>query len=151
MTQSLTETTIVREIAIHAPAARVFSALTEPEELVQWWGSDEGYRCTAMERDLRVGGAWRTTGVGSDGETFAVAGVYRAIDPPRLLEYTWNYDWSERADAAETVVRYELEERDGMTHLRVIHSGFVDAKDRDDHDHGWGHVLGWLQAYAERR
>jgi uncharacterized protein YndB with AHSA1/START domain len=32
MTNSPTETTIVREIAIHAPAARVFSALTEPKD-----------------------------------------------------------------------------------------------------------------------
>jgi uncharacterized protein YndB with AHSA1/START domain len=149
MTPTDTIATISREISINAPAAKVFAALSDPDQLVQWWGDDENYRCTKMESDLRVGGAWTTTGVGCDGEPFSVGGVYRAIDPPRLLEFTWNHQWGAMAALDETVVRYELSERDGVTTLRLTHSGFADLQGRDNHDAGWARVLGWLQRYLE--
>jgi len=85
MTTTDSSTTIVREITIDAPAAKIFAALTDPDQLVQWWGDDEIYRCTNMERDLRVGGKWRTTGRDAQGKSFAVEGLYRVIDPPRVL------------------------------------------------------------------
>jgi uncharacterized protein YndB with AHSA1/START domain len=149
MTQTDTATTIVREIAIKAPATKVFAALTDPDQLVQWWGDAETYQCTKMERDLRVGGTWQTTGVGSDGEAFSVGGVYRAIDPPHAVEFTWMHQWGAMASPSETVVRYELTEHDGVTTLRVTHSGFTDLQERDGHNAGWARVLAWLQGYLE--
>jgi uncharacterized protein YndB with AHSA1/START domain len=150
MTQSSTgDLTIVREIDIKAPAARVFAAISDPDELIQWWGDGDSYRCTAMESDLRVGGAWRTTGISKNGEPFAVHGTYTVVDPPSVLEYTWNYDWSTR-DSPETLVRYELTEREGTTRLRLIHSGFVDREGYDGHNDGWERVFSWLTAYVER-
>jgi uncharacterized protein YndB with AHSA1/START domain len=142
-------TTIVREIEIRARAAKIFAAITEPDQLTQWWGTDDTYRCTGMEVDFRVGGKWRTVGRGTDGKAFAVEGEYRVIDPPRVLEYTWRHDWGDRPNNLDTIVRYELDERDGVTHLRVVHSGFVDMKSRDDHDGGWVRVLGWLRDFVE--
>ena len=148
MTVTDPATTLVREIDIKAPAERVFDALTDPDELVKWWGSDDLYRCEKMERDLRVGGRWRTTGKGSDGDAFVVEGVYRAIERPHLIEYSWLPSWGTPHDA-ETLVRFELTERDGTTHLRVTHSGFSSTESRDEHDMGWTRVLGWLRDYVQ--
>jgi uncharacterized protein YndB with AHSA1/START domain len=142
------DTTIRREIEIRATAAKIFAAITEPDQLTRWWGTDNTYRVTDMERDFRVGGKWRTTGRSADGKPFAVEGEYRIIDPPRVLEYSWRHDWG-RPDDPATVVRYDLDERDGVTHLRVTHSGFADVKSRDDHNLGWVHVLGWLRDFVE--
>lgn len=150
MTTTDTSTTIVREIDIAAPAAKVFAALTEPEQLVQWWGDETTYHVTKMERDLRVGGKWRSTGIGTSGEPFAVEGEYREIDPPHVLVYTWRYDWGERGKLDETVVRFDLHERAGQTHLRVTHSGFADPTDKSNHDGGWIRVLGWLSQFVEQ-
>lgn len=144
-----TPTGIVQEITINAPAAKVFAAITEPKQLLQWWGSPETYRCTTMEADVRVGGRWRTAGEGADGESFSVVGTYRVVDPPRVLEHTWKYERGPYDDHVETVVRYDLEERDGVTHVRLTHTGFTDVEARDDHERGWTVVLGWLRAYAE--
>ncbi len=142
---------IVETIEIEAPIGVVFAALTEPSELVQWWGSDGGYRVEKMERDLKPGGAWKTTGTGSDGSPFSVGGVYRVVEPPRLVEFTWRHDWKDGDDPlTDTVVRYELEERKGVTHVRVTHDGFTDSSDRDDHANGWPIVLGWMKAFVTR-
>ena len=147
MTTTDDATTLVREITIHAPAARIFAALTEPEQLVQWWGDDTMYHVRAMERDLRVGGRWQTTGEMADGTPFTVEGIYRVIEPPRLLEYTWHPNWVQRAGLPDTVVRVELQERAGGTLVRVTHSGFTELADKQSHDLGWARVLEWLHKY----
>jgi uncharacterized protein YndB with AHSA1/START domain len=148
---SETPAIIVETIAIEAPIAAVFAALTVPEQLVQWWGAEGSYHVTEMEADLRPGGAWKTTGAVPGGGTFSVSGTYRAVEPPRLVEFTWRHDWAEAADAPETLVRYELTERDGVTNLTVTHSGFTDPADRDDHARGWKTVLGWVRGFATKR
>lgn len=138
---------IVKEIKINAPASKIFAALTEPSQLTMWWGQDDMYRCDAMEADLRVGGRWKTTGHGADGKPFTVTGVYREIQPPHALEYTWSYDWS--GVDSETVVRYELKDVDGGTLVRLTHSGFTNHEDLKSHDGGWNVVFGWLATYVE--
>jgi uncharacterized protein YndB with AHSA1/START domain len=60
--QTETPAIIVETIVINAPATVVFAALTEPDELTKWWGSDESYHTDTMEVDLRPGGAWKTSG-----------------------------------------------------------------------------------------
>ncbi|HEX3369234.1 MAG TPA: SRPBCC domain-containing protein [Candidatus Cybelea sp.] len=147
MNATSTADTIVKEISIDAPAAKIFAALTEPAQLTQWWGEEGKYRVEQMEADLRVGGRWQTTGTSSDGRRFVVEGVYREIDPPRILAYTWAHDWGD-ADRAETLVRFDLTERGGSTLVKVTHSGFADPQSRDDHARGWTIVLGWLSAFV---
>ncbi|HEX4013274.1 MAG TPA: SRPBCC domain-containing protein [Candidatus Cybelea sp.] len=142
--------TIVKEITIDAPAAKIFAALTEPEQLPQWWGEEGKYQVERMEADLRVGGRWRTTGIASDGRQFVVEGAYREIDPPRALAYTWAHNWGD-GERAETLVRFDLSERNGSTLVKVTHSGFADAQSRDDHDRGWAIVLGWLNGFVTKK
>jgi uncharacterized protein YndB with AHSA1/START domain len=79
-----------------------------------------------------------------------VFGVYLIVDAPKLLEFTWRHDFYDGdASQADTIVRYELEERDGATQLRVTHSGFTTVADREDHANGWKTVLAWLKGHAE--
>lgn len=143
-----TADTIVQEISIDAPAAKIFAALTEPDQLTQWWGEEGKYQVTHMETDLRVGGRWRTTGTSTDGQPFSVGGVYRAIEPPHLLVYTWAHDWGGDGDKSETLVRFDLTEHNGSTLVKVTHSGFVNPQSRDNHDRGWTVVLGWLRDFV---
>ena len=146
MSTSAATSTIVKEITIHAPAAKVFAALTDPAQLPQWWGEAGRYQVDRMTSDLRVGGHWRSEGTSADGSTFSVEGIYRVVDPPHVVEMTWKHDWEE--DAEETVVRYDLAEREGSTHLRVTHSGFTNASSREAHAGGWDQVLSWMSAYV---
>ncbi len=138
--------TIVEEITIKAPAERVFQALTNPEELMKWWGAPGRFQVTNMESDLRPGGKWMMRGPSQGRRSFVVRGTYREIDRPRLLVYTWLPDWQE--DAAESLVRWDLKEENGVTTVRVTHSGLT-RKGRESH-RGWPEILAWLQAYAER-
>src|SRR5262252_7273928 len=84
---------VVATVEIAVPMERVFRALTDPRELMQWWGSPETYRAHAWEADFRVGGRWRVDGKSADGKPYSVQGRFLEIDAPRRLVQTWQYDW----------------------------------------------------------
>jgi uncharacterized protein YndB with AHSA1/START domain len=138
--------TIVAEITIEAPAERIFAALTDPAARMKWWGMKGRFETTNMESDLRPGGKWMMSGTGM-GKPFKVSGAYTVIDRPRVLAFTWLPSWDE--EATETLVRFDLNEKDGVTAVRLTHSGFATEGSRARHQ-GWPQILGWLQAYAER-
>ena len=134
------------EVLIRAPAERVFAALVKPEERVKWWGAEGRFKAQHMESDLRPGGRWLMSGGGVGGRPFTIRGVYKEIEPPRVLSFTWVPSWQE--GELETLVRFELEEKDGVTTVRLTHSGLTDST-RAQH-RGWPDVLEWLRGHAER-
>lgn len=138
---------IVQEITIEAPAERIFEALTSPDERVKWWWRSEGrFEITHVESDLRPGGKWSMHGTGAGGKPLTVAGEYREVERPRVLSFTWLPDWQE--DGAETLVRWDLEEENGVTTVRLTHSGFTSEASRATY-RGWPLILGGLQVYIE--
>jgi uncharacterized protein YndB with AHSA1/START domain len=138
---------IVQEITIKASAARVFEALVDPAQRMEWWGQKGRFETTNAESDLRPGGRWLMSGMGM-GKPFKVEGVYRIIEPPRALAFTWLPSWDE--EATETLVRFDLDEQNGVTTVRLTHSGFATEGSRARHL-GWPQILGWLKSYAESR
>jgi len=76
---------VVRELP--APVPRVFRALSEPAELMLWWGPPD-YPMVWCSLDFRPGGVWhyRLRGRGTGEEVWARA-VYGEIAPPTRLTY----------------------------------------------------------------
>jgi uncharacterized protein YndB with AHSA1/START domain len=136
------------EMFIAAPPARVFQAITDPRQMLQWWGQKEMYRTTKCETDVRVNGKWISTGVNATGETFQVSGEYLEVDPPRLLVYTWIATWT---GSLKTTVRWELEPHNQGTIVKLQHHGFASQADAaKSHGEGWQRVLSWIQAFLEK-
>lgn len=138
---------IVSEIHIDAPAERVFQALVDPSQVVQWWGQNGIYRCTKFESDLRVGGTWKTIGLDGNGHQFEVSGEYLELDPPRLLSSTWVATWT---GDAKTKVRWELQPTGNGTLVRIRQSGFAAHPHLAQAYRGWPRMLVWLQALLEK-
>lgn len=139
---------ILADIFVAAPPERVFEAISDPQQLRQWWGQNGMYRSTKWEADLRPGGKWLCQGVGTKSEEYQVRGEFLEIDPPRALVYTWIASWS---GPLATTVRWELKSIDGGTQVNLRHSGFQALPEAaHDHAQGWSRVLVWLQGYAEK-
>jgi uncharacterized protein YndB with AHSA1/START domain len=138
--------TIVSEIEIAAPAAAVFAALTDPQQRLRWWTAGGRFTPVDMQSDLRPGGAWSMR-FDSNGRPTSIAGTYRAVEPPHLVEFTWLPSFA--AGTGETLVRIELREEGGRTHVRLIHSGFASDEARASH-RGWPELLAALRGYCER-
>lgn len=137
---------IGEEIVIKASAERVFDALADPEQRPKWWGMKGRFETKHMESDLRPGGRWLMSGIGMGGKPFTISGVYRIVERPRVLAFTWLPSWDE--ETTETLVHFELDEHDGVTTVRLTHSGFASASARTRHQ-GWPQILTWLKGFAE--
>lgn len=140
---------LVSQIHIAAQPERVFQALVDPRQVLQWWGGKgqgQSYRCTKFEADLRVGGKWSTQGISGETGMFEVTGEYLEIDPPRLLVYTWTASWT---GPATTTVRWELEPSGQGTLVTIRHTGLAKHPELAQSYRGWPMILGWLQAFVQ--
>jgi len=129
-----------------APRERVFRAWTVPQELDKW--SAPGPMTPTADVDLRVGGRYRIVMRGPDGTEHRVGGVYRVIEPPSRLVYTWK--WEDKPGGADTVVTVDFLERGKSTEVVLRHEGFDDAEDRARHEHGWGACLDNLASFTSQ-
>jgi uncharacterized protein YndB with AHSA1/START domain len=136
---------ILATVEIAASPERVFHALTTPDEIVHWWGSDDAYRTTGFTADVRVGGCWHAEGRRADGQPFAMDGEFLEVDFPRKLVQSWKADWHE---GPVTTVTYRLEATARGTRLIVRHEGFAGQPEAcRKRENGWLRVLGWLERY----
>jgi uncharacterized protein YndB with AHSA1/START domain len=135
------------ERLIAAQPDSLFELWTEPELLITWWGP-EGYETTAHALDVRPGGRWRTTMRASDGAVRTVSGVYRAVEPPRRLVFTWAFEEDGvRGDETEVVVTFEA--APGGTRLVLLQRTFATKASRDRHQQGWSSSVERLARIAQ--
>jgi uncharacterized protein YndB with AHSA1/START domain len=142
---------IGREIFIAAPVDVVWRAITEPDQIVQWF-SDEA---DVQLKDGYVG-ALTFTERGSKEPTIAQITV-QAFEPDRSFSYRWAYEPGVVPGEGNSVlVEFVLVAETGGTRLSVVESG-VDALDwpqeqKDeyvaDHSRGWAQHIGDLGDYA---
>jgi uncharacterized protein YndB with AHSA1/START domain len=125
-----------------APRERVFNAWTRAEELRKWFAP--GPLTTAVaESDLRVGGRYRITMRGPDGKEHTVTGVYRTIEPPKRLVYTWR--WEDKPSAGESTVTVEFNDHGKSTEVVLRHEGLPNEKEIAEHQMGWTGCLDKLE------
>ncbi|SRR5579871_4900532 len=144
---------VITHIEIAAPPARVFRALVERSQALQW-GSGEAFEMTHWEMDARPGGQWEFTSrertPSGHGKVYQHHGEITAFDPPRLLEYSWFASWHSDPDH-RTIVRWDLTPIEGGTHVRVTHSGLAAIRDgAKGYSEGWPGLLLQIKNFIER-
>jgi uncharacterized protein YndB with AHSA1/START domain len=87
------------------------------------------------EVDLRVGGRYRIHMREPEGKEHRVVGVYREVDPPRRLVYTWT--WETDPIVTDSIVTVEFNERGGSTEVVLRHEKLPTVEKRDGHNAGW--------------
>ena len=127
---------------IRAPRERVYDAFVAAEAL-RTWKCPRGMHVAEIAVDHRVGGAWRMVMQSRDGSRFKVGGVYRELQPPQRIAYTWQ--WEEGAMAGvSTLIEVSLAEQEGGTLLEMRHFGLPTEAARDGHSRGWNASLNKL-------
>jgi uncharacterized protein YndB with AHSA1/START domain len=114
----------------------LFSLWTAPAQLVRWWAPD-GYLAEVHLLETRPGGRWRTTLVGPDGRISAMCGVYRVVEPPRRLVFTWSWEDETQTPGHETEVTVTFDPIPGGTRLALSHRRFENSTARGRHSVGW--------------
>lgn len=140
-TDNRTSLTIVRRIK--APPARVWAAITRPEQMLQWWGPDAGPTLSA-EADVRPGGRFSIVFRLLSGDEHNPTGVYREVLPEQKLVFTW--EWAD-APEKESLVTFLLAPTDVGTELTLIHERLPDEAARESHEAGWAGLLDKLPTF----
>jgi uncharacterized protein YndB with AHSA1/START domain len=125
--------TVRREIA--ATAEELFDAWLDAQSLGTWL-KPRGIRETRAETDPRVGGRFRIVMV-SD-ESFEHTGIYREIDRPRRLVFTWSSPATGFRDSLVTVTFQPLA---SSTVVEIHQVGLPDEVAQASHHEGWSDAL----------
>lgn len=78
------------ERVFDAPVERVWELWNDPARKAEWLGP-RSQRLTLSEWDVREGGEYRFSSVGPDGVEHRFSGTYSVVEPPHVLEGTFNY------------------------------------------------------------
>ena len=128
-----------------APRETVFRAWTDPSELAQWFGP-KGMSVRDVDIDLRAGGHYRLEMYEADG-VYPLSGVYREVNPPARLVFTWIWGHGE-IEGVETLVTIDFAEtKDGGTLLTLTHERLPSRIARGKHEQGWMSTLESLAAH----
>jgi uncharacterized protein YndB with AHSA1/START domain len=146
---------VITEIEIAASPERVFRAIVDREQALQW-GGGEAFEIILWEMDPRPGGKWKFVSRERSGKNPAGVdrvehhGEFLEFDPPRLLVQTWFANWHPDP-AHRTVVRWELTPTKTGTHLKVTHSGLAAlAGAAQGYGQGWPGLVGQIKNFVEK-
>lgn len=136
--------TITNAVTIPADPARVYAALTTPEEIVRYFPYE------AVESEGRVGGAITFHGT-ADGRPFTDFGRITAAEPGREFAYAYWSDNHGTPNAPEhrLTIRYRLApaDDDGWTQLEVEHGNVPAGPYHETMTGAWPVLLGLLAEY----
>lgn len=117
-----------------AAADRVFDAWTSEEVMRRWFHAKREWETSEASVDLRVGGAVRVVMRDPDADAeYGGGGLYREIDRPNRLAFTWTWD----DEPHESLIEIDFDEDDGVTSVRFVHSGLLDEEAVRSHEGGW--------------
>jgi len=130
---------------LKASPEKVFSAWTDPEKIVHWFGPHETVDGSVRaDMDVRPGGRYRVDFKTVDGEQHQVGGAYQEVVANERLVFSWAWHSTPERESLVTVT---LKADGDGTLLTLLHERFFDQKARDGHEHGWTGTLEKLDRY----
>ena len=137
-----TQSTFVYVTYIRTTPERLWSALTTPEFMRQYW-----FGCH-IETDWKRGSQWRLEF--KDGRV-ADGGTIVEIDPPKRLVLEWRNEWSPDLNAEGTArCTMDLEPADGAVKLTITHAmAKSQSKLIEAVSGGWPKILSNLKSLLE--
>ena len=142
---------IKKSVVIDASPEVVFRAITDPNELTNWFPDH-------AILEPKVGGKMKFSfyknskrgnqDCGRDKDKFAEGTISEFI-LSKKISYTWQNSYE--PDFPRTVVTWELEKIDNdKTNLKLLHTGFKPDEKVKQYDEGWSHFLNELIKYCEK-
>lgn len=132
---------IVKEVLLDAPPSRVWSALTDKNEMKQWYFDLKEFKPeVGFEFDFAVEHAGRTW--------VHLCRVTEAV-PNKRLSYTWRYE----GIAGDSLLTFELIPEGSKTRLRLTHSGLetfptdIPGLAVENFNQGWSHFIESIKKY----
>jgi len=121
--------------------SRLWKAVTEPVQVLQWFGP-EGTYIGECEMDFRRNGPWRCVMVGKEsGDRFTVSGQVTSVNTPAdgkgSIGFTWAWHDPDGKRGAESHVAFTVEETATGARLTLTHRALDSVETAQSHTKGW--------------
>ena len=130
-----------------ATPTQVFEAWLHREEWQAWIGV-EGMVCEVPVLEPHIGGKYHINMRLSTGQVIPVTGVFKSIEPPTRLVFTWGW---ENDSHQQSLITLTFRDKAGKTELTLRQEGLGSVANRDDNGRGWNSALNKLVAYLKAR
>ena len=141
----MTPEAIVMERTLNAPVARVWKALTDVDQMRQWYFD-------LKEFIPQVGFEFEFV-VEHEGNTYHHLCRVTDVIPEKKIAYTWRY----KGEPGDSLVTFELAPEDDKTRLKLTHTGIetfpkTPAYARKNFEAGWTAIIGSeLKEFVEKK
>lgn len=146
MTTAPGKNIIENSITVKASADEIWWALTDSDELENWWGD-------GIMLEARVGGKFREPWEDDLGKKQLASGQVTACKPKKEIHFTWREkNWPV---GVETQCSFVIADQGKLRVVTLQHSGWekfpADSREKTfkDFQIGWGYHLKELKAYLD--
>ncbi len=132
-----------------ASPEKVFAAFAEARLVGRWLSPAPEITLALLQFDFRVGGTYRFAYHLPAGETVIVGGVYRAIEPPSRLVFSWIIEPPDEHAGIESEVTVTITPDGSGCELLIRHEKLARADAVTRHTDGWRGALDQLTRLLE--
>jgi uncharacterized protein YndB with AHSA1/START domain len=129
---------------LKAAPEKVFAAFADPVLVARWLRPAPEVALTVLAFDFRPGGAYRLAYDVPDGRRMIVGGIYRAIERPWRIVFSWRIEPPDEHAGIDSEVTVTLVPSGGATELTIRHAGWGRADAEARHHLGWQGALDLL-------
>lgn len=115
----------------------VFSAFADRALVSRWLRPDPEVRLEVLGFDFRIGGAYRFAYHVPDGAIMQVNGMFRAIERPSQIVFSWNIEPPDEHAGLQSEVRISIAPDGEGSRLRVRHIKLTQGGAPERHAEGW--------------
>jgi uncharacterized protein YndB with AHSA1/START domain len=144
-TKTETADAVVVERTLNAPVARVWKALTDVDQMREWYFDLKEFKA-------QVGFEFEFV-VEHEGNRYHHLCRIKEVIPEKKIAYTWRY----KGEPGDSLVTFELSADGDKTHVKVTHTGIetfpkTPAYARKNFEAGWTAIVGTeLKQFVERK
>jgi uncharacterized protein YndB with AHSA1/START domain len=136
---------------LKAAPEQVFGAFADARLVSRWLSPSPEITLTLLEFDFREGGAYRFAYRVPDRGIVIVGGVYRLIEPPAKIVFSWVIEPPDEHADVESEVTVTITPNGSATDLLIRHEKLGRTGAVERHAAGWHGALDQLAALPEMR
>jgi uncharacterized protein YndB with AHSA1/START domain len=129
---------------LSAKPERVFSAFADADLVSRWLTPSPQIKLAVLAFDFRVGGAYRFAYHVPDGQVMTVNGIYRSIEPPSKIVFSWNIEPPDEHAGLQSEVIVAIMPMGEGSELHIRHVQLTQAGAAERHRAGWHGALDQL-------
>jgi uncharacterized protein YndB with AHSA1/START domain len=135
MSPDATAAEIRRRLA--AAPAKVFAAFTDAAMVSRWLTPSPDVKLRVVAFDFREGGKYRFAYHVPGGQIMTVSGIYRLIEPPSKIIFSWNIEPPDEHAGVRSEVTVQIAPDGDGSELYIRHERLTPAGAAERHREGW--------------